>query len=87
MAVKAGVVKLAVPAAFKTMVWFGPEFTVYVTIAFGVPLNVIVAVAPEQIVAVPEIVAVGSVTIVITALPDCVCEQVGVPDDVILTKA
>ena len=38
-------------------------------------------------VAVPEIVAVGRVTTVIIALPDCVCEHDGAPAEVTLTKA
>ena len=45
---------------------------VYVTVAFGVPLKVIVVVVPEQIVAVPEMVAVGKVAIVTNALPTSV---------------
>ena len=44
---------------------------VYVTVAFGVPLKVMTVVVPEQIVVVPEMVAVGVALIVMTAEPDC----------------
>ena len=54
--------------------------------ALAVPLKVMVAVPPAQSVVVPEIVAVGNTPTVITAVPVCACEQVGVPAEVILTK-
>jgi hypothetical protein len=82
-----GVVIVLVPAPFKTIVWFGPALTVYVTVAFEVPLKVITVLVPEQIVAVPEIVAVGNGFTVTIALPDCVWLQTGNPEDVTLTKA
>ena len=51
---------VADPELLSWMVWFDPEFTVYVTTAFGVPVKVTVADCPEQIVVFAEIVAVGS---------------------------
>ena len=59
MAVNIGEVNVAKPVPFKVMLWLLPPLTLKVTIAFGVPLKVITAVVPEQIVVVPEIVAVG----------------------------
>ena len=50
------------------------------------PLNVIVAVAPEQIVVVPEMVTVGKAFTVTTAFPDKFWEQIDAPDEAILTK-
>ena len=60
---------------------------VYVTVAFAVPVKVIVAVFPEQIVVVPLIVAVGIGLIVIIADPVKVVEQLGVPELATLTKS
>ena len=60
---------------------------VYVTVAFAVPVKVIVAVFPEHIVVVPLIVAVGNGPIVIIADPVNVAVQLGVPELVILTNA
>ena len=54
------------------MVWLAPEFIVYVTVAFGVPLKAIVVIAPEQIVAVPKMEADGNAATVTIALPVCV---------------
>ena len=39
-----------VPDPFSIIVWFEPPLTVYVTVAFGVPVKVIVVAFPEQIV-------------------------------------
>lgn len=70
--VKAGVVIVAVPEPFKVMVWLLPEFTVYVTTAFGVPVNVMVAVPFGQTEVVPEMATVGNAVTLITAEPVCV---------------
>jgi hypothetical protein len=75
-----------VPVASKTMVWFGPPFSVYVTIAFGVPVKVTVAEVPGQMVVVPEIVAVGKGITSMVAEPDSDCVQLDVPFEVTLTK-
>lgn len=58
------------PAASRTIVWLVPPDW-YVTVAFEVPVKVKVAFDPEQIVALPEMEAVGFATTVIT----CVCVQ------------
>lgn len=65
------------------MVWLLPEFTVYVTVAFGVPVNVIKAVPPLQIVVAPAIVAVGAGTIAMIVVPEIVWLQLA---DATLTK-
>ena len=78
---------MAVPEASSVMVWFGPLLTVYVMIAFGVPVNVIVAVCSEQIVVLPvmAIEAVGNAKTVITTVPLTGCVQIA-PVNVTLTK-
>jgi hypothetical protein len=53
-------VNVAIPALFKTIVWLPPPLTVYVTVAFGVPVKVTVAAPPEQIVAFAAIDTIGS---------------------------
>ena len=54
------------------MVRFAPPLILYVTVALGVPLKVMLVVAPEQTVVVPEIVAVGKgVTVTATLLLSC----------------
>ena len=55
--------------------------------AFGVPMKVITAVLPEQIVVVPDILAVGKALTVITAEPITVCGHDGIPDNETLTNA
>ena len=77
---------VAVPLALSVIVWFGPAFTVYVTKAFGVPVNVTVADWPAQIVWFAEIEAVGSGTTVITAVPVAGALQLGLPPDATLTS-
>ena len=46
-----------------------------------------VAAVPEQIVVVPEMVAVGNGRTVTVALPVWFCEQDGVPEEATLTKS
>ena len=79
-------VTLAVPEAFKVIVWLAPPLTVYVTIALGVPVKVTVALSPEQIVTFEAIVTTGKGKTVITKLPVCNWLQLGVPDVATLTK-
>jgi hypothetical protein len=57
-----------------------------VIVAFGVPVNVTVAVPPEQTVALAEIVAVGGGTTVIVIVPVAGAVQLGVPDVATLTN-
>ena len=54
------------------------ESTVYVTTAFAVPVKLITAVEPEQIVVEPEIDAVGKAVTVTVALAVCAWLQIGV---------
>jgi len=56
-----------------------------VIVAFGVPAKLITAVVPEQIVVVPEIVAVGSALMVRVAEPLCAWLQLGL-DEATLTR-
>ena len=53
----------------------------------GVPLKVMAVVVPEQIVVVPEILAVGNALTVTIAFPDKFWVQGDAPDDVTLTNA
>ena len=62
---------LAVPDAFSTMVWLAPPLILYVTVAFGVPVKVTVALCPEQIVVLAEIATVGGCTTLIVIVDDC----------------
>ena len=59
---------------------------VYITVAFGVPVKVIVALAPEQTVALADIAAVGGGITVIVIVPATGCVQLGVPDVAMLTN-
>ena len=61
-------------------------FIVYVTIAFGVPVNVISALLPSQIDIVPLIVAVGNGNTVTVTLSVKACKQLGVPASSTLTN-
>ncbi len=61
-------VTLAFPVASNVIVWFAPPSTVYVTTEFAVPVKLITAVEPEQIVVEPEIDAVGKAVTVTVAL-------------------
>ena len=56
------------PEAFKTIVWLLPPFTVYVTVAFGVPVKVTVPLEPEHNVKFEDILTVGSGSTVITTV-------------------
>jgi hypothetical protein len=56
------------------------------TAALGVPVNVTVALAPEQIVAFEEIETIGNGSMVITTEPVCGKTQLGTPPVAILTK-
>ena len=76
---------VAVPAALRTMVWL-PLPLLYVTVAFGVPVNVTVALWPEQTVALAEMVTVGGGTTVIVTDPVTGALQLGVPEVATLTK-
>ena len=62
-------VMVAVPEALSVIVWFGPPFILYVTMALAVPVNVTVALCPEQTVAFAEIVTIGVGRTVIVTLP------------------
>ena len=78
---------VAVPAPFNKIVWLpGVPVTVYVTIAFGVPVKVTVAKPPEQIVAFADIVAVGGGITVIVTVPVKGRLQLGVVADEMLTN-
>jgi hypothetical protein len=68
------------------MVWFGFEPMWYVTVAFGVPVKVIAALLPEQIVALPEIATVGGGMTVMVTDPAAGCTQLGVPEVATLTS-
>jgi hypothetical protein len=57
-----------------------------VTVAFGVPVNVTVAVPPEQIVALADIATVGGGTTVMVIVPVTGRVQTGVPDVAMLTS-
>ena len=60
---------------------------VYVTVAFGVPVKVIVPVEPGHILdVIVEIAAIGKGKIVITTFPDTELVQLGVPLEATLTK-
>ena len=62
----------ATPKLSNTTVWFAPELIVYVTVALGVPVKAIALEVPKQIVAFPEIVAVGNgftVTVAVIGKP------------------
>jgi hypothetical protein len=62
-------VMVAVPEPFSVIVWLGPPFILYVTIAFGVPVNVTVSELPTHTVPPPESVAVGVGSTVYVAPP------------------
>ena len=79
-------VTLAFPVASNVIVWFAPPSTVYVTTEFAVPVKLITAVEPEQIVVEPEIDAVGNAVTVTVALAVCAWLQIGVAVVVTLTK-
>ena len=62
---------VAVPDAFNVIVWFAPPLMLYVTVAFGVPVNVNVVVPFSQIVlglAVTLAVGKGKIVIVTEAV-------------------
>ena len=71
---------VAVPVAFNVMVWFVAPLMLYVTIAFGVPVNVIVAGELAQMVVGNTLtLAVGSGNTVKVTLLGVVFTQLGVP--------
>ena len=76
----------AVPAAFKTIVWFPPPLTVQVTVALGVPVKMTVPDPFGQTDELPDIATVGNGFTVIIAEPDCDCVHTGVPDEAALAK-
>jgi hypothetical protein len=78
---------VALPEASSTIVWFGPLFIVYVTIAFGVPVNVIVEEPPLQIGETPEIETTGGGTIVMLIVPVAGAEQEVAPLTVTFTSS
>ena len=77
---------MALPAASRIMVWSDPPFTVYVTVAFGVPENVMTDDDPEQIESDPDIAAVGNGETVIDTDPLCVWLQAGIVAETTLTR-
>lgn len=76
---------VADPAASKTMVWL-PVPSLYVTVAFGVPVNVIVALPPEQTEALDAIATVGGGKTVMITDPLAGALHPGVPDVATLTS-
>jgi hypothetical protein len=68
------------------MVWSGPPLTVYVIIAFGVPVNVMVADPLGQTLVSEAIAAMGRRTTVIVIEPVNGCTHEGVPPEVMLTS-
>ncbi len=71
---------VAVPDAFKVTVWFDPPLMLYVTVAFGVPVKVNVALLLAQIVVgLTDTLAVGSGNMVSVVLLVCGLTQLGVP--------
>ena len=71
---------VAVPEAFKVTVWFAPPLMLYVTVAFGVPVKVNVALLLAQIVVgLTATLAVGSDNTLSVALLVCGLIQLGVP--------
>lgn len=77
---------MAVPDASSVIVCAGPPLTVYVTMAFGVPVKVTVAGCPEQMVWFEAMVTVGGGITVITTDPVAGPLQLGVPEDMMLTN-
>ena len=72
---------VAVPDAFSVIVWFAPPLMLYVTVAFGVPVNVNVVVPFSQIVlGLAVTLAVGKGNTVIGILLGCGLIQLGVPE-------
>ena len=84
--VRFAVTTVTVPAALSAAVWFTPPFILYVTIALGVPLKIILVEVPLQIATVPLIVAVGRALTNTTAAPDAGCVHTGMPVVAILTR-
>jgi hypothetical protein len=77
---------VAVPAAFNVIVWFVPPLMLYVTVEFGVPVNVKVVVPFSQIVVGFAVtLAVGNGKTVIGILLVCGLIQLGVPELATLT--
>jgi hypothetical protein len=77
----------AVPAAFKTIVWLpATPVTVYVTVAFGVPVKVTVALFPVQIVVDAAMLTTGNVMTEIVIVPLSGCVHPGAPAEVTLTS-
>ena len=84
VAVKLAVI-VAVPAALSTMVWLAPP-VLYVTVAFGVPVKVTVALCPEQILVLALMLTVGKGLTVMVMEPVSGVVQLGVPAEATLTK-
>jgi hypothetical protein len=81
-----GVVIELAPAESKTIDCKFPKLSRKFTVAPGVPLNEIWAVFPEQIVVVPEMVAVGKAfTVTITESVSVLTHEFA-PDEVTFTK-
>ena len=68
-------VRVAVPEPLSTIVWFGPPLTVYVTVAFGVPVKVTVALLPEQIVVLAATATVGDGNIVMVTVDELAAQK------------
>jgi hypothetical protein len=78
---------IAVPEPFSTIVWLpGVPVTVYVTVAFGVPVNVTVALPPEQTLTFALIETVGGGVTVIVIVPVAGAVHPGEPVVATLTK-
>ena len=77
---------VAVPEPFNTIVWLLPPLRLYVTVAFGVPVKVIVALSFEHIVVGKTLtLAVGNGNTVKVTLLGVLLVQLGVPELVTLT--
>ena len=84
----AALVKIKLPVVSKVMLWVVvPPSSVKVAVAPGVPVKVMLAVSPEQIVVLPEIDTLGNALIPIATEPVKVWLQLGVPLELMLTKS
>ena len=63
------VFRTAVPVPSRMIVWFGPLFILYVTVASGVPVKVMVLLSPRQIPVFVVTVTKGNGSTVIVAVP------------------
>lgn len=81
-----GMVMEAFPDAFKTMDWFAPPPTEYVTVAFGVPVKATIAGLPWQTGELLKMEAAGRLFTVIVTEPFKAALHAFNTDDVTLTS-